>query len=249
MGAESSRLGVIWSVLDDDKDGYITAAELEEWFRDEAFLDNRLFSPHHNGVTSIHALALSFLHSVDRDRDSKVSYEDLKAYTEGMKEEEITDLAQSLVEVNQDKKKKACKKVFTAIDTNNQSDTRTHTHHHTHITTQRIHLSLSSPHPVCCAVCTAGIGVWRMPSASFAMRCSTRSASHTHPLHLPLLIPHSLSADVLLWRCWLCRCRGELRPSSASTACGTCALGSFRLSLPHRRSVMLPPAPLPLLQW
>ena len=112
---------MIWSVLDDDKDGYITAAELEEWFRDEAFLDNRLFSPHHNGVTSIHALALSFLHSVDRDRDSKVSYDDLKAYTEGMKEEDITDLAQSIVEVNEEKKKRACKKVFLAIDTDNQS--------------------------------------------------------------------------------------------------------------------------------
>ena len=123
QGAESSRLGVIWSVLDDDKDGYITAAELEDWFRDEAFLDNRLFSPHHNGVTSIHALALSFLHSVDRDRDDRVSYDDLKAYTEGMKEEEIQDLAQSLVEVGEEKKKKACKKVFQAIDTANQSDT------------------------------------------------------------------------------------------------------------------------------
>ena len=116
---------MIWSVLDDDKDGFITAAELEDWFRDEAFLDNRLFSPHHNGVTSIHALALSFLHSVDRDKDSKVSYDDLKAYTEGMKEEEIEDLAQSLVEVNEEKKKKACKKVFTAIDYNNQSATDT----------------------------------------------------------------------------------------------------------------------------
>ena len=133
---------MIWSVLDDDKDGFISAAELEEWFRDEAFLDNRLFSPHHNGVTSIHALAQSFLHSVDRDRDSKVSYDDLKAYTEGMKEEEIEDLAQSLVEVNEDKKRKACKKVFTAIDYNNQSEPPTPTPTASRHTTQRLRHSV-----------------------------------------------------------------------------------------------------------
>lgn len=108
-------------MLDDDKDGFITASELEEWFRDEAFLDNRLFSPHHNGVTSIHQLAQSFLHSVDRDHDERVSFDELKSYTEGMKEDEIEDLAQSLVSVNEDKKRKAIKKVFMAIDTNNKS--------------------------------------------------------------------------------------------------------------------------------
>ena len=116
QGGESSRLSVIWGVLDDDHDGYITATELEEWFRDEVFIDNRLFSPQLNGVTNTHQLALSFLRTVDRDRDDKLSYDDLKAYCDGMSTEDIDELAQSVVSVNQDKKEKAIGKVFTAID-------------------------------------------------------------------------------------------------------------------------------------
>ena len=121
MGAESSRLSVIWSALDDDHDGFISASQLEDWFRDEAFIGNRLFSPHINGVTSIHQLAQSFLQRVDRDRDERVSYDDLKLYCDGMKEEEIEDLAQSLLFVSEEKKKKAVKKIFRAIDSSNKS--------------------------------------------------------------------------------------------------------------------------------
>ena len=116
QGGESSRLSVIWGMLDDDHDGYISATELEEWFRDEAFIDNRLFSPHLNGVTNLHQLALSFLRTVDRDRDDRLSYDDLKAYCDGMNEAEIDDLAQSMLSVNEDKKHKAVSKVFAAID-------------------------------------------------------------------------------------------------------------------------------------
>ena len=103
-------------MLDDDHDGYISATELEEWFRDEAFIDNRLFSPQLNGVTNIQQLALYFLRTVDRDKDDKLSYDDLKAYCDGMNEEEIDDLAQSMVSVNDERKRKAVSKVFVAID-------------------------------------------------------------------------------------------------------------------------------------
>ena len=107
---------MIWGVLDDDHDGYISAMELEEWFRDEAFIDNRLFSPQLNGVTNAHQLALSFLRTVHRDKDERLSYDDLKAYCDGMREDEIDELAQSMTSANDSKKHAAVSKVFVAID-------------------------------------------------------------------------------------------------------------------------------------
>jgi len=127
--AGAKRIDAIFDYLDEDKCGYVTKQDLEEWVKDEQFMDN----PEFKGET-VRDLSKALLAQMDVNGDGQVSRDELTAYFKKLSNEEVEALTSSL---NVQHRSQALRNVFNAIDQNKSGDVSkeeliawmTHEHH------------------------------------------------------------------------------------------------------------------------
>ena len=121
-GESASKSHDLFYALDTDRDGFLTRADVSAWFLDELFINNPYFEPANNNVSSVDELVSKYWTRWDRLGHGRISYDEWSEYMRGKKDKEVEEMARSVLHVSKERKEKATRKIFDAIDVNGSGD-------------------------------------------------------------------------------------------------------------------------------